>query len=91
VTEVLQTWTTRAPAFAEMIRQIQAHEAPFAVIPHPVGFIRRGDIFFLQFLFHPGSTLGGYDNSGSYGMHLFFAPIVFTLAYRMVLPVWRPE
>ena len=55
------------------------------------GFIRRGDIFFLQFLFHPGSTLGGYDNVDSYGMHLFFAPIVFTLAYRMVFPVWRPE
>jgi hypothetical protein len=62
----------------------------FLAVTRP-GFIRRGDIFFLQFLFHPGSTLGGYDNADSYGMHLFFAPITFTLAYRMVLPVWRPE
>ena len=62
----------------------------FMAVTRP-GFIRGGDIIFLQFLFHPGSTLGGYDNADSYGMHLFFAPIVFTLAYRMVLPVWRPE
>jgi hypothetical protein len=55
------------------------------------GFRRRNDIFFVQFLFHPGATLGSYDNEDSYGMHLFFAPITFTIAYRMILPVWRPE
>ena len=62
----------------------------FMFVTRP-GFVRRNDIFFLQFLFHPGSTFGGYDNVDSYGMHLFFAPITFTLAYRMVLPVWRPD
>jgi hypothetical protein len=55
------------------------------------GFLRRNDIFFVQFLVHPGGTLGSYDNADSYGMHLFFAPITFTIAYRMILPVWRPE
>jgi hypothetical protein len=55
------------------------------------GFRRRDDIFFAQLLFHPGATLGSYDNDESYGMHLFFAPITFTIAYRMVLPIWRPE
>jgi hypothetical protein len=62
----------------------------FAFVTRP-GFVRRNDILFFQLLFHPGSTLGGYDNVDSYGMHLFFAPINFTLAYRVVLPVWRPE
>ena len=55
------------------------------------GFMRRNDIFFFQFLFHPGDTLGSYDNEDSYGMHLFYLPITFTIAYRMILPVWRPE
>jgi hypothetical protein len=55
------------------------------------GFRRRDDIFFVQVLFHPGDTLGSYDNEHSYGAHLFFAPITFTIAYRMVLPIWRPE
>jgi hypothetical protein len=62
----------------------------FIAVTRP-GFRRRDDIFFLQFLFTPGSTLGSYDNEDSYGMHLFFAPIVFTIAYRMILPVWRPD
>lgn len=62
----------------------------FMAVTRP-GFKRRDDIFFLQFLFHPGDTLGSYDNEPAYGMHLFFAPITFTLAYRMILPVWRPE
>ena len=62
----------------------------FILVTRP-GFVRRNDIFFLQFLCHPGSTLGGYDNDDSYGMHLFFAPINFTIAYRMVFPVWRPD
>ncbi len=61
----------------------------FALITRP-GFVRRNDIFFFQLLFHPGPTFG-YDNVDSYGMHLFFAPITFTLAYRVVLPVWRPD
>jgi hypothetical protein len=55
------------------------------------GFVRRNDIFFVQFLFHPGSSLGAFDNQENYGAHLFFAPISFQLAYRMVLPVWREE
>jgi hypothetical protein len=55
------------------------------------GFRRRDDIFFVQVLIHPGGTLGSYDNSDSYGAHLFLAPFTFTLAYRMILPVWRPE
>jgi hypothetical protein len=55
------------------------------------GFVRRNDIFFLQLLFNPGSTFGTYDNSKGYGNHLIYSPIAFTMAYRMVLPVWRPE
>jgi hypothetical protein len=62
----------------------------FVFVTRP-GFRRRDDIFFLQFLFHPGDTLGTYDNESSYGAHLFVAPITFTIAYRMILPVWRPE
>lgn len=55
------------------------------------GFRRGYDIFFLQLLFNPGSTFGTYDNRYGYGLHLLFAPITFTMAYRMVLPVWRPS
>jgi hypothetical protein len=62
----------------------------FMLVTRP-GFRLRDDIFLLQLLFHPGPTFGGYDNEDSYGMHLFFAPITFTIAYRMMLPVWRPE
>jgi hypothetical protein len=62
----------------------------FIFVTRP-GFKRRDDIFFLQFLFNPGPTLGSYDNEDSYGLHLFFAPIAFTIAYRMILPVWRPD
>jgi hypothetical protein len=62
----------------------------FAIVTRP-GFVRRNDIFILQMLFNPGSTFGGYDNVNGYGAHLFFAPMTFLLAYRMVLPVWRPD
>lgn len=55
------------------------------------GFVRRNDIFLAQVLFNPGSTFGGYDNADGYGAHLFFAPITFIIAYRVVLPVWRPD
>jgi len=55
------------------------------------GLIRSDDILFFQLLFNPGSTLGSYDNEKSYGNHLVFSPIAFTLAYRVVLPVWQPE
>jgi hypothetical protein len=55
------------------------------------GFQRGYDILFLQLLFNPGSTFGTYDNSRGYGLHLLFAPISFTLAYRMVIPVQRSE
>jgi hypothetical protein len=62
----------------------------FQLVTRP-GFMRRNDILFLQVLFNPGSTFGTYDDSAGYGNHLIFSPIAFTLAYRMVLPVWRPE
>lgn len=62
----------------------------FLAVTRP-GFMRANDIFFLQLLFCPGSTFGGYDNEFSYGAHLFFLPITFTIAYRMILPIWRPE
>jgi hypothetical protein len=62
----------------------------FMLVTRP-GFKRRNDLLFFQFIYHPGGTLGTYDNSASYGMHLFDAPFTFTLAYRMILPVWRPE
>jgi hypothetical protein len=55
------------------------------------GFQRGYDILFLQLLFNPGSTFGTYDNTRSYGLHLLFAPVTFTLAYRMVIPVSRSE
>jgi hypothetical protein len=55
------------------------------------GFLRANDIFFVQFLFHPGSTLGGYDNATVYGNHLLFSPINVTIAYRVILPMWRPD
>lgn len=62
----------------------------FALVTRP-GFVRRNDIFILQMLFNPGSTFGGYDNADGYGAHLFFAPMTFLLAYRVVLPVYRPD
>ena len=62
----------------------------FALVTRP-GFVRRNDIFLLQMLFNVGSTFGGYDNVDGYGAHLFFAPMTFLLAYRVVLPVWRPD
>ena len=53
------------------------------------GFRRANDIFFVQFLFHPGSTFGSYDNSEAYGNHLLFSPISLTIAYRVIFEVWR--
>ncbi len=47
------------------------------------GFRRRDDIFLLTMLFF-GDTLGGMDADDIYGFHVFFAPMTFTLAYRMV-------
>lgn len=55
------------------------------------GFRRANDIFFVQFLFHPGSTAGSYDNSEVYGNHLLFSPISLTIAYRVIFPTWRPD
>jgi len=43
----------------------------FALATRP-GFRRANDIFFVQFLFHPGSTFGSYDSSEAYGNHLLF-------------------
>jgi hypothetical protein len=62
----------------------------FMAVTRP-GFRHRDDIFLLQLLVHPGGSLGGIDNSDSYGMHLFYASFTFNIAYRMVFPVWRPE
>jgi hypothetical protein len=62
----------------------------FMAVTRP-GFMRANDILLLQVLIHPGSTLGGYDNSFSYGSHLFYQPFTFLVAYRMILPIWRPE
>jgi hypothetical protein len=62
----------------------------FLAVTRP-GFMRANDILFLQVLFCPGSTFGGYDNEFSYGAHLFFLPMTFTIAYRMILPIWQPE
>jgi hypothetical protein len=55
------------------------------------GFMRANDMLAIQVLVHPGSTFGGYDNSFSYGAHLFYLPFTFLVAYRMILPIWRPE
>jgi hypothetical protein len=55
------------------------------------GFRRANDIFFVQFLFHPGSTFGSYDNSEAYGNHLLFSPISLTIAYRVIFEAWRPS
>ena len=60
-----------------------------ALVTRP-GFRRRNDLFFVQVLAHPGSTLGTDDND-DYGMHLLFAPITVQIAYRAVLPVYRPD
>lgn len=54
------------------------------------GFRRSNDIFFIQFLFHPGSTFGSYDNTEGYGNHLLFSPINVTIAYRVIFEAWRP-
>ena len=62
----------------------------FMALTRP-GFRHRDDIFLVQFLVHPGASFGGTDNSDSYGTALFYAPITFTIAYRMIFPVWRPE
>lgn len=55
------------------------------------GIQQADDILFLQVIFHPGATLGGVDNSDVYGLDVLFSPITFQLAYRTVLPLWRPE
>lgn len=55
------------------------------------GFRRKNDLLFLQVLFHPGPTLGTHDNSDVYGTHMYFSPIQVTLAYRGLLPVYRPD
>jgi hypothetical protein len=71
-------------------RRLTEFNYGFALATRP-GFLRGRDIFFLQVLFNPGSTFGTYDNKDGYGLHVLFAPITFTLAYRMVIPVWRPD
>jgi len=55
------------------------------------GFRRANDIFFVQLLFHPGSTFGSYDNSEVYGNHLLFSPISLTIAYRVIFEAYRDD
>lgn len=49
------------------------------------GLVRRDDLLLFQMLYHPGGSLGGYDNKNVYGMAVLRAPITFTLAYRSVI------
>lgn len=49
------------------------------------GLVPRNDLFYLQFLYHFGDSLGGDDNSVSYGSHALFGPFTFIAAYRVVL------
>ncbi|MDH5674670.1 MAG: hypothetical protein OEZ06_21260 [Myxococcales bacterium] len=62
----------------------------FMLVTRP-GIQRANDLLFLQVLLHPGSSLGGYDNSDVYGLDVLFSPVTFLLAYRTMIPVWRPE
>jgi hypothetical protein len=55
------------------------------------GLQRADDILALQVLIHPGGSLGGVDNGDVYGLDVLFSPVTFFLAYRTVLPLWRPE
>jgi hypothetical protein len=56
-------------------RETQANYG-FTFVTRP-GLMRKNDIFFLSVLFH-------FDKEEAYGNHLFYAPMTFQLAYRMV-------
>jgi hypothetical protein len=54
----------------------------FTLVTRP-GFMRKNDIFFLSMLFNFNDS-GKQSQSDTYGAHLFFAPMAFQLAYRMI-------
>ncbi len=56
----------------------------FVVISR-AGLARRNDLLLFQMLWNAGDTLGGYDNSASYGMAMLRGPVMFTFAYRSVI------
>lgn len=56
-----------------------------AVFTTRVGLIDRNDLIFVQALFNAGQY------SKSYGLHYFTIPMSLVLAYRVAIPVWRPE
>ena len=56
----------------------------FALIAR-AGLVRRDDLILFQMLFNAGSSLGGYDNSDTYGLAVLRGPATFTLAYRSVI------
>jgi hypothetical protein len=49
------------------------------------GLTRRNDLILFQLLYHPGGSLGGYDNRQVYGMAVLRGPLQFTLVYRSVI------
>ncbi len=56
----------------------------FALITRP-GITARNDVFYMQVLYHLGSTLSPHDNRNSYGGLAFLGPLTFILAYRVML------
>lgn len=60
-----------------------------AVFTTRVGLRDRNDLIFIQALINTGGI--GHDASRSYGLHYLTIPMSLVLAYRAVLPVWRPE
>ena len=60
-----------------------------AVFTSRVGLRRHNDLFFIQVLFNTGWP--GTDATQTYGLHLLTVPMMITVAYRVVLPVWRPD
>ena len=60
-----------------------------AVFTSRVGLRRRDDLVFIQVLFNTGWP--GTDATQTYGLHLLTIPMTITVAYRVVLPLWRPD
>ena len=54
-----------------------------------VGLLDRDDLIFVRALANIGGP--GVDATSTYGLHFLTVPVSLTLAYRAVLPVWRPE
>jgi hypothetical protein len=55
----------------------------FTFVTRP-GLMRKNDLFFLSMLFNFSKPSSGYRAGDVYGAHLFYAPMAFQLAYRMV-------